>query len=189
MTAAPAAADDTRSRIIGVAIELISEKGFAATSTREVCERMGFTKAALYYYFKAKDDLLAALVAPVIEAMSALVNAGTVRPVASSRRNITVAYVDLVAAHADLMRVLYDDPSVRNHPAMAAVRPLYTRLFHLIAGTETPDAASAARARAAAGAVHAALLRAEPTDDRDLLRDVAVAAACGALGVAAPRSA
>lgn len=179
--------EDTRSRVLGVALELIAENGFAATSTREVCERMGFTKAALYYHFKAKDELLVALVAPVMEALTALTDPEpAVGPAA--RRAAVRRYVDVVAGHADIMRVLYDDPSARNHPALAAVRPLYARLFRLFAGTADVDTASLARSRAAAGAIHAALLRGGPTEDPEVLRHVAVAAACGALGVAAPRS-
>ena len=43
------------------ALDLFAEKGFAQTATRELAERLGFTKAALYYHFRTKDDLLAAL--------------------------------------------------------------------------------------------------------------------------------
>ena len=175
--------DDTRCRVLEVALELIAEQGFAGTSTREVCERIGFTKAALYYHFKAKEDLLAALMAPVLEALTDLTERVTVQPGPTARRQVASAYVDLVLAHEDLMRVLYDDPSARNQPPMAAVQPLYARLFQLLAGTDTPDTCSLARARAATGAVHAVLLRGDAAEDRQVLRTVAVTAACGALGV------
>lgn len=180
--------DDTRSRILDVALELIAEKGFAATSTREVCERIGFTKAALYYHFKAKDDLLAALVAPVHEALAQLVGGGDVQPGPSARRSVVTAYVDFVASRRDLMRLLYDDPSVRAHPALAAGRAQYDRLLQLLAGTDSPDAAALARARAATGAIHAVLLRGRPDDDEAVLRSVALSTGCAVLGVPAPRS-
>ena len=41
------AGDQTRARILDVALELIADRGFAATSTREIAERLGVTKAAL----------------------------------------------------------------------------------------------------------------------------------------------
>ena len=53
--------DDTRARILKAALHLFAEHGFAGTSTREISERLGFTKAALYYHFRTKDDLLAAI--------------------------------------------------------------------------------------------------------------------------------
>jgi len=51
----------TRERILDVALDLFTEKGFDRTSLREVAERVGVTKAALYYHFASKDDILMAL--------------------------------------------------------------------------------------------------------------------------------
>ena len=49
---------DMRDRILDVALELFKEQGYDATSLREIAERLGVTKAALYYHFKSKADLL-----------------------------------------------------------------------------------------------------------------------------------
>ena len=59
----PAAAvkADTRERILDVALDLFTEQGFDGTSLREIAERLGVTKAALYYHFESKDDILLAL--------------------------------------------------------------------------------------------------------------------------------
>jgi AcrR family transcriptional regulator len=54
-------AGDTRERILDVALELFTEQGFDGTSLREIAERLGVTKAALYYHFASKDDILLAL--------------------------------------------------------------------------------------------------------------------------------
>ncbi len=51
----------TRDRILDIALDLFTEKGFDGTSLREIAERMGMTKAALYYHFASKDDILMAL--------------------------------------------------------------------------------------------------------------------------------
>ena len=48
----------TRERILDVALDLFVDQGFDKTSLREVAERLGVTKAALYYHFKSKDDIL-----------------------------------------------------------------------------------------------------------------------------------
>lgn len=180
-----AAREDTRQRVLAVAVELIAEKGFAATSTREVCERMGFSKAALWYHFKSKDELLAAVVAPVGEDLSQLVSRSEPSLEDAARRRAVSDYVDLVVAHDDLARLIYDDPSLRRHPAIQPVRELWLRLIHLLAGTDHPDTEQRARARAALGALNAVLLRADADDDSAVLRDVALSSACDALGVAA----
>ena len=49
---------DTRSRAQKVALELFAEQGYEKTSLREIAERLGVTKAALYYHFKSKEDIV-----------------------------------------------------------------------------------------------------------------------------------
>ncbi|HEX5403338.1 MAG TPA: TetR/AcrR family transcriptional regulator [Pseudonocardiaceae bacterium] len=52
---------DTKSRIQAIALELFAEQGYEKTSLREIAERLGVTKAALYYHFKTKEDIVASL--------------------------------------------------------------------------------------------------------------------------------
>src|SRR5580692_1433698 len=54
-------ATSTRERILNVALDLFTEKGYDGTSLREIAERLGVTKAALYYHFASKEDILMAL--------------------------------------------------------------------------------------------------------------------------------
>jgi AcrR family transcriptional regulator len=51
----------TRERILDIALDLFIDKGFDKTSLREIAEKLGFSKAALYYHFASKDDILLAL--------------------------------------------------------------------------------------------------------------------------------
>lgn len=48
----------TRERILDVALELFTEQGYDTTSLRDIAERLGITKAALYYHFERKEDIL-----------------------------------------------------------------------------------------------------------------------------------
>jgi AcrR family transcriptional regulator len=50
--------DVTRERILDVAMELFNQQGYERTSLREIAGRLGVTKAALYYHFKSKEDIL-----------------------------------------------------------------------------------------------------------------------------------
>jgi AcrR family transcriptional regulator len=54
-------APSTRDRILDVALELFTTQGYDKTSLRQIAERMGFSKAAIYYHFASKDDILRAL--------------------------------------------------------------------------------------------------------------------------------
>jgi AcrR family transcriptional regulator len=58
-TLAPGPADATpREQILDAAAALFAERGFAATTTRLIAERVGIRQASLYYHFAGKDELL-----------------------------------------------------------------------------------------------------------------------------------
>jgi AcrR family transcriptional regulator len=46
-----------RERILDVALELFSEQGYEKTSLREIAQKLGVTKAALYFHFEHKEDI------------------------------------------------------------------------------------------------------------------------------------
>lgn len=48
----------TRRQILDVALELFTEDGYDKTSLRDIAQRLGTSKAALYYYFQRKEDIL-----------------------------------------------------------------------------------------------------------------------------------
>lgn len=54
--------DTAKDAIRNAAAELFAEKGFTATSTREICQRAGMTKPVLYYHFGNKEQLYEELV-------------------------------------------------------------------------------------------------------------------------------
>ncbi|HEV7976348.1 TetR/AcrR family transcriptional regulator [Amycolatopsis sp.] len=47
-----------RDRLVQVAARLFAEKGFEATTVRQIVETAGVTKGGLYHYFDSKDALL-----------------------------------------------------------------------------------------------------------------------------------
>jgi|SRR5699024_1436044 AcrR family transcriptional regulator len=64
---------DTKTEIRKVALELFAQQGFDRTSLREIAERLDITKAALYYHYPSKNDLLRAIVTPLADDLRALV--------------------------------------------------------------------------------------------------------------------
>jgi len=52
---------DTRDRLFGIALDLFAEKGFDATSIRDIVGVAGISTAAFYNHFKSKDALLEAV--------------------------------------------------------------------------------------------------------------------------------
>jgi AcrR family transcriptional regulator len=50
-----------REEILDAAAELFAERGYAATSTRTIADRVGIRQASLYYHFHSKEQILAEL--------------------------------------------------------------------------------------------------------------------------------
>jgi AcrR family transcriptional regulator len=46
-----------RQRLLQAALDLFTDKGYAATSVREIVDKAGVTKPMLYYYFKNKEAI------------------------------------------------------------------------------------------------------------------------------------
>src|ERR1700733_7685226 len=102
---------DTRTRILDSALELFSEQGFDGTTLQQIADRLGFTKAALYYHFRSKDDLLRALIAPAIAEVDGLLDAydaeGTDAP--GQRRRFIEAYIDVMLGQRRLIAYMASD--------------------------------------------------------------------------------
>src|SRR5919106_2864262 len=56
---------DTRARIQAAALELFISRGFSQTSLREIADQLGVTKAALYYHFPSKAELIRSIIQPL----------------------------------------------------------------------------------------------------------------------------
>lgn len=55
-------AEKRRSEILDAAEKLFSEKGFDGTSTNDILDEVGIARGTLYYHFKAKEDILDAMI-------------------------------------------------------------------------------------------------------------------------------
>jgi AcrR family transcriptional regulator len=182
LPAGPSFGESTRQRILDVALELFAAQGFAATTTRELSERLGFTKAALYYHFHSKDDLLQALVEPVMAELSGLLARYATTPADDAVRAAVLAdYLDVLVRHRRLIGVLVQDPSVAGRPAIQAGQEYYLRLTGLLSGS-ADTAEDRARIRFVLGGLHATVLFAEPGEPLDVVRTTALAAGHAALG-------
>lgn len=62
-------AERTRKRLIDSAAELYREKGYLATAVSEIAERAGVSIPTFYQYFSDRSDIVAVLVADMVEEM------------------------------------------------------------------------------------------------------------------------
>lgn len=71
---------DTRDKIRSVAMELFSEQGYEQTSIRQIAEQLGITKAAVYYHFKSKEDIVISLSDDLRKGVDDILAWATTRP-------------------------------------------------------------------------------------------------------------
>ncbi len=95
-------------RILQRALGLFSEKGYDATSVREICEAAEITKPTLYHFYGSKEGVYRAIVEGALERfradmMRALSGAGSLRDQLSRTAR---AYVDAAVRDPDLSRFL-----------------------------------------------------------------------------------
>lgn len=57
---------DKQLKIIQAAIEIFSEKGYAASSTSEIAQKAGVAEGTIFRHYKTKKDLLLSIVAPIM---------------------------------------------------------------------------------------------------------------------------
>ena len=106
----PAASPETRSndRILLKALELFSEKGYDATSVREICEAAGVTKPTLYHFYGSKEGVYRAIVEGALARFRADMVATLYREGSLRDRLVAMArtYVDATLGQPDLARFI-----------------------------------------------------------------------------------
>jgi AcrR family transcriptional regulator len=117
----PARGQGTRARIQAVAVDLFTEQGYDKTSLREIAERLDVTKAALYYHFKSKEDIVVSLVEDYAAQLDELITWGRGQPrTAAVREEILRRYVAIVAQWHQAFRMLHQNQAAVH--SMAAGR-------------------------------------------------------------------
>src|ERR1700722_3476978 len=169
---------DTRSRVQEVALELFAEQGYEKTSLREIAERLGVTKAALYYHFKSKEDIVHSFTDDYFVAIDDLVDWGKQQPrTEETRREVLNRYVGIVLGGGEVFRFLEQNRAAvqameAGKDRSARSRDRLDSLVDVLAG---PDAPLRERVRATAATLtvgatcHVYL---QQVDDPDKLRAI-----------------
>ena len=113
----PLAAATTRETILDAAQRLFGERGYDATSLRQIADAVGTTKAAVYYHFPAKEHLLLELSRPWFDSLGMLVTEMRSSGSGDCDAAATLeAYLDVCIAHLSFLNLLARDPATSNHP-------------------------------------------------------------------------
>ncbi|MER5889193.1 helix-turn-helix domain-containing protein [Streptomyces sp. NPDC001941] len=105
-----AARGNTRQRIQDVALELFAEQGYEKTSLREIAERLDVTKAALYYHFKTKEDIVISLFEDLTKPITELIEWGREQPpTLDTKLEILRRYGAALSGAAPLFRFMQEN--------------------------------------------------------------------------------
>ncbi len=98
----------SNNRILLKALALFSEKGYDATSVREICEAAGVTKPTLYHFFGSKEGVYRAIVEGSLERFQADILVALAGDDALRPRLIRLArgFVEATTRDPDLARFL-----------------------------------------------------------------------------------
>ncbi|NRQ38704.1 TetR/AcrR family transcriptional regulator [Nonomuraea sp. NN258] len=99
---------DTKARIQAVARELFAEQGVQNTSLRQISERLGITKPALYYHFSSREDLVRSILQPMMEDVERFV--ATREP--GDPHELLDDYFDLLWRHREVIVMVLRELSV-----------------------------------------------------------------------------
>jgi AcrR family transcriptional regulator len=132
----------TRTRIQQVAIKLFTDNGYEATSLREIAEHLGVTKAALYYHFKTKDEIIQSLVDDQVAMIEKLIEWAQAQPrTHEMRREFVRRYAELLHErdHYKLMRFFErNQTSMQQHKAGSQMRERMLQMLDLLTDQDAP---------------------------------------------------
>ena len=175
---------DTRQRIQDVARELFSEKGVQRTSLRDIADRLGITKPALYYHFTSREDLVRSIIEPLMDEGERFLAEHERRrkPRRAAPRELLEGYFDFHFKHrADLLLVVTELSTLADLGLIDRMLAWRERLTKLVFGGR-PTLDQSTRAVIAFGGLQDCCLQ-FPDTDYDRLRRATVNGAMAALGI------
>lgn len=185
---ANAGPSDTRRRLIEVAVDLFTRHSYAGTSLQMIADELGFTKAAIYHHFRTREQLLGAVLEPMLDELRRVIDAAETRRSAHARaEHMLSGYASLAVRNRGLVAVLAADPGVaaalNDRPEW---RDLVVRQLTLLADVDPGPRGAVKAAMVFAGMAGAAGPVGVDLDD-DTLRRYLVDAGRRTLGLRPPR--
>ncbi|MEU4731010.1 MULTISPECIES: TetR/AcrR family transcriptional regulator [unclassified Streptomyces] len=171
---------DTRQRIQDVALELFAEQGYEKTSLREIAERLEVTKAALYYHFKTKEDIIISLFEDLTRPIDELITWAEKEPrTLETKKEVLRRYSKAVAGCAPLFRFMQENQATMRELSIGET--MKKRLLRLVELVRTQDGPLADQVRCVsalftmhAGMVYLQHMESDPEETRLAALEVAI---------------
>ena len=122
-----------------VALDLFGQRGYDATSMRDIAGRLGLSPGAFYHHFPSKEALLVALCQPLVDGMTRFAEEAAKHP------DLGVAmvepYLDVLLEHRSLLQLVRSDAAVYRQedigPPLRAAADTITSALEAATGADT----------------------------------------------------
>ncbi|MER8068431.1 MULTISPECIES: helix-turn-helix domain-containing protein [unclassified Streptomyces] len=171
---------NTRQRIQDVALELFGEQGYEKTSLREIAERLDVTKAALYYHFKTKEDILISLFEDLARPLDDLITWGRTQPhTLETKEEILRRYSEALKNAAPLFRFMQENQATVRELSIG--HTFKERMIDMLDLIQDPDASLKNRVRCVSAlfTMHAGTfalkdVEGDPEEKREAILEVSI---------------
>ncbi|EHJ56944.1 hypothetical protein HMPREF9318_01431 [Streptococcus urinalis FB127-CNA-2] len=101
-------------KTLEAAIFLFSKNGFSATSTSQLAEQAGVSQATIFKYFKTKDDLLIAIVLPIMPRLfqDFFPNLKEIKNLKDAIHFIVIDRFQFFSANAPILKILLQEIAI-----------------------------------------------------------------------------
>lgn len=127
----------TRREIEQEAIRLFGTKGYVATSLQDIASAVGCSKATVLYHFNDKAGVLASVLEPPANRLSALVAEAATQPPDEAQQQTMTSFIELAVEARGLISVLNDIvPILGEMPEFSGLLAAGEQMIRLLAGTD-----------------------------------------------------
>ena len=128
-------AERTRQQILQTAQRLFTELGYDATSLQMIADEMGLTKAAVYYHFRAKSDILHEAMRPGIQRLGTLLDeTAAIRGRRARIEHLVNGFVDFLIRNRHYAVMASTDPAAKRDKLDAEAMAMRQRALSLLFG-------------------------------------------------------
>jgi len=119
---------DIRQQILTTAKGLLIEHGYHGLSMRQIAEAVGVSKAALYYHFKDKEEILLAILVAYLEEIEAVID--SVEAESTNSRERVLMLIESVLSQPAEERAVIRLSSQEMAQLSAPARATFIRAYH-----------------------------------------------------------
>jgi AcrR family transcriptional regulator len=165
-----------RTQLHEVALRLFAVHGVEGTSLQAIADEMGVSKAAVYYHYKSKDDLVLGILAPLTQQLSAVLERILARRGRQARLNAFITgLVDLALDSHDQFAMMLGDPAAARILQAHALTQGWADLLELVDDASEDDRSTLVAVLLFTTGILSPLRDPELAEmDRDALREILV---------------